>query len=191
MEENGLTTDEKIINGCIHGDRNSQELLYRKFGNKMYSVCLVYANDRDEAKDILQEGFIKVFTSIKKYNGDGSLGGWIRRIIVNTAIDYYRKTLKEQKNEEIENAGNIEMNFDVLEGMQAKELMELVRKLPEGARLVFNLYVVEGYNHKEIAEMLNINIGTSKSQFARAKSILQVWLPKFYQVKVTADYSLN
>lgn len=146
----------------------------------MFGICLGYVNSRDEAKDILQDGFIKVFASLKNYKGVGSLEGWVRKIIVNTAIDYYRKALKDQKNVSVEKADNMEVETSVLERMHAKDVLELIHKLPEGARIIFNLHVVEGYNHNEIAGMLNISEGTSKSQFSRARSLLQGWINKFY-----------
>lgn len=173
-------SDEELIRNCIQQDRKAQELLYHKFSKKMYGVCLGYAKDRDEAKDILQEGFIKVFTNLKKYTTDGSFEGWIRRIIVNTAIDHYRKSTNEHTSVNIENIPDIETDCSVLEAMGAKELIVLIHKLPEGARIIFNLYVVEGYTHKEIAEIMNISEGTSKSQLSRGKQLLQGWLSKLY-----------
>ena len=149
----------------------------------MFGVCIGYVHSRDDAKDILQDGFVKVFASLKEYKGAGSLEGWIRRIIVNTAIDYYRKAMKDSKNLNIEKARNIEVETHILEGLHAKELLELIHKLPEGARIIFNLYVIEGYNHTEIAELLNISQGTSKSQFSRAKGLLQEWVSNLYSEK--------
>jgi RNA polymerase sigma factor (sigma-70 family) len=131
----------------------------------------------------LQDGFVKVFASLNNYKGDGSLEGWVRKIIVNTAIDHYRRVTKDFKNVNVEKARNIEVETHILEGLHAKELLELIHKLPEGARIIFNLYVIEGYNHNEIAEMLNISQGTSKSQFSRAKSLLQEWVSNLYSKK--------
>ena len=188
MENNFYFNEDELVKRSIDGDRHYQELLYRKFASKMFSVCLGYAKSREDAKDILQDSFVKVFTSLKKYRGDGSLEGWIRKIIVNTAIDHNRKALKDLKNIEIENAMLSTIEASALENIQTKELLELIHKLPEGARIIFNLYAVEGYNHIEIAEMLNIKVGTSKSQFSRAREILQDLLGKTYQVKTVADY---
>lgn len=181
MNGNISHTDRELVEGCLQGRRDCQQLLYKKFASKMFGVCLGYAKDRDEAKDILQEGFIKVFGSLNLYKGDGSLEGWIRRIIVNKAIDYYRKALKERNSVNIEDARDLPVEVSILERMQAGELLELVNKLPDGARVIFNLYVVEGYTHKEIAEMLDINQGTSKSQFARARMLLQDLVTKMYK----------
>ena len=171
-------SEQDLVNGCIKKNRKYQELLYRKYAGKMYAVCLNYARDREIAQDILQEGYIKVFKKIKDFKQNGSLEGWIRRIIINTAIDYYRKASrynelldKELKREESEFSEN-----SIIENINADEILNYLKKLPEGARMVFNLYAVEGYSHKEIAEKLNISEGTSKSQFSRARSLLQQWL---------------
>jgi len=171
---------EELIQNCLKQDRKAQALLYHTFSSKMYGVCLGYAKDRDEAKDILQEGFIKIFANLKNYTGKGSFEGWIRKIIVNTAIDHYRKSANGHTSLNIENVPDIQTNCSVLEAMGAKELVVLIHKLPEGARLIFNLYVVEGYTHKEIAEIMNISEGTSKSQFSRGKHLLQSWLGNLY-----------
>lgn len=176
-----MTNDEKLlVEGCLQGKRESQQQFYRKYASKMFGVCLGYAKDRDEAKDILQEGFIKVFSSLSKFKMEGSLEGWVRRIIVNTAVDYYRKSLKERDFIDIDHAHGLPSEVSVLQRMEAKEILKLIDKLPEGARIIFNLYVVEGYTHNEIGEMLGINPGTSKSQFARARSLLQVWVTRLH-----------
>ena len=178
-------SDSELVEGCIRAERTYQELLYRRYSSKMYGVCIGYAKDRADAKDILQDGFVKVFTNIHKYKGEGSFEGWIRRIIVNTAIDHYRRTTKEAMHMnavDIEYAKDIQVEVSVLQQMCAKDIMNLVHQLPNGARLIFNLYVVEGYTHQEIAEKLNINQGTSKSQFARAKKLLQNLVMKLYNI---------
>lgn len=144
----------------------------------MFGICLGYANDRDQAKDILQDGFIKIFASIKNYNNNGSLEWWVRRIIVNTAIDYYRKSIKELNNVDIEEAENMDGETSILENIYEKELLSLIQKLPEGSRIIFNLFVIEGYNHLEISELLNISQGTSKSQFSRARLLLKEMIRK-------------
>lgn len=151
----------------------------------MFGVCLGYANGRDQAKDMLQDGFIKIFASIKNYNNNGSLEGWVRRIIVNTAIDYYRKSIKELNKVDIEEAENMDIETSILENIYEKELLNLIQKLPEGCRIIFNLYVIEGYNHLEISELLNISQGTSKSQFSRARLLLKEMIrqthPHYYK----------
>ncbi|MBN4066176.1 RNA polymerase sigma factor [Candidatus Amoebophilus asiaticus] len=162
----------EIIEGCINGDRKSQELLYRKYAAKMYGICKGYSNDNETAKDILQEGFIKVFRNIKDYRG-GSLDGWVRRIIINTAIDFYRKSVQELKVVTIEDYKLEPIENKTLSNMNVNHLLNFIQELPEGARLVFNLFAIEGYSHKEIATKLNISEGTSKSQFNRARFLLQ------------------
>lgn len=179
-----MTKDEKeLVEGCLQGRRESQQQFYRKYASKMFGVCLGYAKDRDEAKDILQEGFIKVFTSLSKFKMEGSLEGWVRRIVVNTAVDYYRKALKERDFINIDQAHGLPAEVSVLQKMEAKEILKLIDKLPEGAKIIFNLYVVEGYSHNEIGEMLGINPGTSKSQFARARTLLQGWIGKLHNAE--------
>lgn len=139
----------------------------------MFGICLGYSNDYSTAKDILQEGFIKVFGNFKDYRKEGSLEGWIRRIIVNTAIDHYRKSVRTFKTIELEDQAVEPMDSNVVEKLNTEDLLKLINQMPEGYRIVFNLYVVEGYSHREIAEQLQISEGTSKSQLARAKKFLQ------------------
>lgn len=177
------SVDSRLVLNCIAGDRKAQEILYKNFAAKMYGVCLGYARTREEAQDILQDGFIKVFASLRSFEGSGSLEGWIRRIIVNTAVDYYRKNLKNRAN-----VGEEEMEFCVIDAeayskLDNEEIVSLIRQLPEGARIIFNLYAIEGYNHNEIAELLNISPGTSKSQYSRARSLLQNMLAKVFDFK--------
>lgn len=157
----------------------------------MFGVCLGYANNRDDAKDILQDGFVKVFSSLKNYGANGSLEGWIRRIIVNTCIDYYRKTLKEMDYSSIDDVGFLEASSSALEMIYAKELQALIHNLPDGARIIFNMYVVEGYSHNEIAEMLNVSEGTSKSQFSRAKTLLQKMIGELYPERLKKQVILS
>ncbi len=180
MEEKKILTETELIKGCILGNREYQEMLYHKYASKMFGVCLGYINDRDAAKDILQDGFIKVFASLEKFKGEGSLEGWIRRIITHTAVDHYRKFVRDQRNVNIDEAKTVPFQVSIPDKILEKELLSLIHKLPEGARVIFNLYVVEGYSHNEIAEMLNITSGTSKSQVSRARMILQNWIGKLY-----------
>jgi RNA polymerase sigma factor (sigma-70 family) len=173
-----LYREEEIVNGCIRNDRRMQEVLYRRHARKMYGICLGYAgSSRDLAQDMLQEAFIKVFRNIKQYSGKGSLEGWIRRIVTNTAIDILRK--QSQYIELINDEAPIKQDFkkdDVLSAMAEKDILSTVARLPEGARIIFNLYALEGYSHQEIAERLEISPGTSKSQYSRARHLLQKWL---------------
>lgn len=183
--QNENITESELLQYCIKGQRVHQEIFYKKYASKMFGICLGYANDRDQAKDILQDGFIKIFASIENYNNNGSLEGWVRRIIVNTAIDYYRKSIKQLNNVDIEEAENMDGETSILENIYEKELLSLIQKLPEGSRIIFNLFVIEGYSHLEISELLNISQGTSKSQFSRARLLLKEMIrqthPDYYK----------
>ncbi|MFC2151853.1 RNA polymerase sigma factor [Bacteroidota bacterium] len=174
-----LYSEEEILKGCKKNKRPYQEILYRKYAKKMYGICLSYTGDRELAQDILQESFIKVLNKIKEFKEEGSLEGWIRRIVANTAIDHLRKMQRTQyyiieKDELKEDVKEAEG----LENLQTQDILEQVSRLPDGARLVFNLYALEGFTHKEIAQKLNISEGTSKSQFNRARKLLMTWLNK-------------
>jgi RNA polymerase sigma factor (sigma-70 family) len=165
--------EEKTVAGCRKNDNRSQEMLYRHFAQKMYVISLNYAGERPMAQDILQESFIKIFNSIKDYRNEGSLEGWIRRIVVNTAIDHIRKTKRLDRFLEVEpGEPTIHAENSAMKEMAFNEIMEQIGRLPEGARLIFNMHVVEGYSHKEIAEELQISEGTSKSQVNRARQLL-------------------
>lgn len=150
-----------------------QAALYERFAPKMYGVCLRYTSDQEEAQDILQEGFIKVFKNLEKFRQEGSFEGWIRRIVINTAIEHFRRRKHLQPVTEKEEAAIETTEESALDRLAEKDIIALVRQLSPGYRAVFNLYVIEGYGHKEIAEMLGISEGTSKSQLARAKAVLQ------------------
>jgi len=168
-----MSTDADLIKGSIRGERRMQHLLYNRFASKMYGVCLRYAGTAEEAEDILQEGFIKVFKKMSSYRGDGSFEGWIRRIFVNTAIEHFRKKAYLQPITEKEE-DTIESNdFSILDTLSEKDIISMVQSLSPGYRTVFNLYIVEGYTHKEIAKILGVTEGTSKSQLSRAKILLQ------------------
>lgn len=151
-----------------------QEELYNRFAPKMYAVCLRYANNSDDAQDLLQEGFIKVYKNLHRFRAEGSFEGWVRRVFVNSSIEHFRKksaklsTMSDKEENTIEDS-----DITALDNLAAKDIINLIQDLSPGYRTVFNLYVVEGYAHKEIGELLNISEGTSKSQLARAKAILQ------------------
>jgi len=172
-ERNQNIAEIDLIKGCISSDRRMQEELYRRFSPRMYAVCLRYAGNAEEAEDILQEGFIKVFKKMDSFRNEGSFEGWIRRIFVNTAIEHFRRKkylLPVTEKEE----NTIEGKYtSVLDELGAKDILALIQELSPGYRTVFNMYVVEGYTHKEIADQLGISEGTSKSQLSRAKVILQ------------------
>ena len=178
-ERNQNIPESDLIIGCLEGNRRMQEELYRRFSPRMYAVCLRYAGNAEEAEDILQEGFIKVFKKLDSFRREGSFEGWIRRIFVNTAIEHFRrKRYLMPVTEKEENT--IEGKYlSVLDDLAARDIMALVQELSPGYRTVFNMYVVEGYTHKEIADMLGISEGTSKSQLSRAKVILQDMVKQF------------
>jgi RNA polymerase sigma factor (sigma-70 family) len=171
-------SDLDLIKGCLENKRQAQEALYRIHASKMYHICLSYAADRDAAKDILQESFIKVFKNLREFNPEKSLEGWIRRIVTNTAIDYYRREKRLRYFEEVNGKVNetISISEDEHKKFNTDFVLMHIKRLPVGARLVFHMFAVEGYSHKEIAGKLNISEGTSKSQFNRARSLLQEWL---------------
>ena len=169
-------SEAELRRGCIAGRRDHQELLYRYFSPKMFAISLRYANDYHSAEDILQEGFIKVFNNIDRFRGDGSFEGWMKRIFINTAIEYYRKSNNHNGHAELDKVSSQYISEKALENLAKEDLLRLIQKLSPGYRTVFNLYVIEGYAHKEIAQMLKISEGTSKSQLARARGLLKKML---------------
>lgn len=173
-----LLSEEQLIAGCIADDRRCQEMLYRKFADKMYNVAMTYAKDEDEACDIQQEGFIRVFRNIHTFSSEGALEGWVRKIIVNTALEFYRKKKREKEVLEI-HSNFIDLRIDsILEKLNADYLIELVNRLPTKAQMVLKLYAIEGYGHKEIAELMGISEGTSKSQLNRGRFLLKESMSK-------------
>jgi len=172
-----LEYDEKsLITACARQERWAQKVLYEDHYSKMMGVCLRYSNDQEEALDILHEGFIKVFRNIRKYQPGTSLSAWIRRIMVNTAIDYYRKSIR-RRTEDIEQAYNVSTaDADAISQCTEQEILDAVQQLSPAYRAVFNLYVIEGYSHKEIAEMLDITESTSRSNLVKARLKLQALL---------------
>jgi len=162
-----------IISDCVAGNRKAQAKLYHQFAPKMFGVCLRYAKDSTEAEDNLQEGFIRVFTNLKSFRHDGSLEGWIRRIMVNVSLEKIRKQYLLYPVEDVSVYDSVNFSDDVIAKMSADELLQLIRELPPRYQLVFNLYVFEGMTHQEIAKEMEINEGTSKSNLARAREILK------------------
>ncbi len=166
---------KNIIKGCLAGDRRDQELLYRRHSSKLYAVCLQYSGNDEEARDILQEGFIKIFDNLKNYKHEGSFEGWMRRIVVNTALEKFRSRHNLFRVDDIDTIIEPEAEPDTEDysGLEAVDLLFIIRELPPKYRMVFNLYAIEGYSHREIGSMLNISEGTSKSNLSRARIILQ------------------
>ena len=173
IKSNHSINEYDLIQGSIKGDRQIQELLYHRFSPKMYAVCLRYSGNVDDAQDLLQEGFIKVFKNLNKFRGDGSFEGWIRRIFVNTSIEHFRKKVNMYTVTETQEVTIEDKELNVLDNLAEKDIIIMIQQLSPGYRAVFNLHVIEGYSHKEIADMLGINEGTSKSQLARAKTVLR------------------
>ncbi|MEE4198739.1 MAG: sigma-70 family RNA polymerase sigma factor [Bacteroidales bacterium] len=175
----------EIIKACINGNRKAQKQLYQLYADKMFGVCMRYADNEDEAKDILQDGFIKVFLNLKQFNHKGSFEGWIRRIMVNTALEKFRdKSYLFAVNMD-QGYESKDTEYDhILTELAAQDLLKLVQELSPQYRMVFNLYAIEGYSHKEICEMLNIKEGTSKSNLSRAREILKEKVKNHYGVKI-------
>lgn len=166
--------DEALLTGCFNNDPTAQRELYNRYSAKMLSVCYRFASNREDAEDMLQEGFIKVFTQIHSFQNKGSFEGWIRRIVIHTCINFLKKHKKFNESVDIAYANAISVKEDFIPAiMQAKQVVECIRLLPVGYRTVLNLYAIEGYSHKEIAEMLDIEESTSRSQYTRAKNILE------------------
>ncbi|MCB0760624.1 MAG: RNA polymerase sigma factor [Flavobacteriales bacterium] len=165
----------EIIEGCKRKDRRYQDELYRKYSAMLFGLCLRYTKSREEAEDVLQEGLVKIYKSIGSYSMSNSFEGWMRRIVINTAITHYRKNLKHAYHEDITEMSHNSVSTpdDFSNEFSREELLNVINKLPDGYRIVFNMYVVEGYKHKEISEILGIDINTSKSQLSRAKKYLQ------------------
>lgn len=173
---------EDIIKGCVDGKRLAQNELYKRFAGKMYAVCVRYSKDATEAEDVLQDGFVKVFQNIQNFKNEGSFEGWVRKIMVNTALEKFRKKNHLYPVGEIFELAKDLKHEDVENNIHAEELMKVIQKLSPGYRTVFNLFAIEGYSHKEIGDKLGISEGTSKSQLARARAVLQDEVEKLYNI---------
>lgn len=167
--------EQRLIAGCKRGESWARRELYEMFAPSMLSLCVRYVRDRESAKDVLQDGFVKVYTHIDQYEEKGALGGWIRQIIVNTALEFLQKNEKLKKNVRIDDFSETLGDFDncILEKLSADDLIECISCLPGHSRMIFNLYAIEGFSHAEIAEKLGIQENTSRSQLARARKSLQ------------------
>ena len=164
----------RLIESCIKGDRASQKVLYDRLASRMFPLCIRYVGDRELAEDILQEGFVTLFTHLSDYKGDGSLESWARKIFVNTALMELRKKDALKMSEDLETVRGMKTEItSQLQSIGYKDLMKLITQLPPGFRAVFNMYAVEGYSHKEIGDILGISESTSRTQFSRARSWLQ------------------
>lgn len=178
-----------LIEGCLRGEEAAQKQLYDTYARPMLGVCYRFTKSMEDAEDVLQEGFIRVFRNLGQYKGEGELGAWIRRIMVNAALNFLKKhqayrdelVIQEEYMHPVSDA-----NPDV--SLHAKELVQLVRQLPPGYQTIFNLHAVEGYTHVEIGRMLGISEGTSRSQYMRARNLLITWLEKFSGETKKANY---
>lgn len=162
--------DENILQACIRKDLKAQKALYDHFSSTMFAVCMRYSNGREDAKDILQEGFIKVFGKLDQFSGKGSLEGWMKRIFINTALEHYRVNKVYQQQSDVEEAYNVSQAPQALGKITQKEILLVLSKMAPGYRTILNMFIIEGYAHAEIAEMLGISEGTSKSQLSRARA---------------------
>lgn len=167
-------TEEAILEGCLRNQPAAQQALYQQYSPKMLAVCYRFAKNREDAEDMLQEGFIRVFTQIHQFQQKGSFEGWIRRIIVHTCINHLKKHKRFKESLDIIHASNVPIREDSVPSIiQAKQVIECIRLLPIGYRTVLNLFAIEGYSHREIAQMLDIEESTSRSQYTRAKAMLE------------------
>ncbi len=167
-------TEEQMLKGCLENIASTQEALYSRFSPRMLGVCYRFARNREDAEDMLQEGFIKIFSQIHQFRGQGALEGWIRRIIVHTCINILKKNKKFTDSVDLFHANTLHNNESNIPSiMQAKQVVDCIRLLPLGYRTVLNLYAIEGYSHREISSILDIEESTSRSQYTRAKAMLE------------------
>jgi RNA polymerase sigma factor (sigma-70 family) len=169
-------TDQDLIRSCLHHDRKAQKELYDRFAPVMYAICIRYTRNTDHARDVLQDGFIKTFGNLSKFRSEGSFEGWMKRIFIHTAVSYYHKLKANNtflQDDGIQSHPETD-SPDAIDRLSEKELLQLISKLPDGYRIVFNLSVLEGYSHDEIASMLSITASTSRSQLLKARRMLQM-----------------
>jgi RNA polymerase sigma-70 factor (ECF subfamily) len=177
-------TETELIQGCIRKDRQSQKALFKLFAPKMLSVCRRYARHHMEAEDILQDGFIKVFSNIESFKFNGSFEGWVRRIMVNTALKLVSKSAFKKETIGVEEYQDNHTDAEIFAKLSADDILNLVEQLPDGYRVVFNLYVIEGFSHRDIAEELQIEESTSRSQLVKARRILQKKIIDIHKIAV-------
>jgi RNA polymerase sigma-70 factor (ECF subfamily) len=173
--------DATLIKECVKGNAKAQRFLFDKFAPKMLTVCIRYAKYKSDAEDVLQDAFIKVFNKISEFKNEGSLEGWIRRIMVNTSLDQIRKNSKFSNDTDLEAVSyKLENNDFTFENLISEDLLKLINSMPNGYRIVFNMFAIEGYSHQEIASTLGVTENTSKSQYLRARSFLKKELEKIH-----------
>lgn len=181
-----MFNEQEIVRRCIRQESSAQKLLYEYFAPRLLGVCIRYTGNREEAEDILQEGFIKIFKYLRDFRGESNLGAWMRRIMINTAITYYHKDLKHKHHYDVDDLKEAKAGSCELPDVEftREEMMKVIDNLPRGYRMVFNLYAIEGYKHREIAEMMEIDPNTSKSQYSRARKLLQCKLKEMGEEKM-------
>lgn len=177
-------SEQDLIQGCLRGSAQSQRRLYEQFAGKMYAVCLRYARSSSDAADILQEGFVKVFTKLDQFQFQGSFEGWVRRIMINTALRAYQRQRFDQESNGYEHLPESPVDPDALSTLSEEELLRLIGRLPDGYRVVFNLVAIEGYSHAEVADMLGIQESTSRSQLTKARRWLCEQLDVLHKMPV-------
>lgn len=165
-----------LIKGCLAQDPKSQKALFDTFAPTMYAICYRYAKNSDQAKDLLQEGFIKVYTKLSEFKFEGSFEGWLKRIFINNSLEYIRKELRQPDMVNVEDSHELASDTFQFHAIDSKKIMAQIQKLPTGYRTVINLFIIEGYSHKEIAEMLGISESTSKTQLHKGRHMLQKML---------------
>ena len=176
---------EILLNGCRKGKPKSQKELYERFAAAMYGICLQYASGEEDAQDIMQEGFVKVFNKLDQVKNPAAFPGWIRRVMVNTALEKYRSHVILQRMDDVQEEADEASDDGIFDRLMCQELVDLIQTLSPRYRMVFNLYAIEGYNHQEISDELAISVGTSKSNLSRARAILQEKIHKIYGEVIT------
>ena len=171
---------EILLRGCKKGKPKSQEALYKRFASAMYGICLQYASSEEDAQDIMQEGFVKVFRKLDQVKNPAAFPGWIRRVMINTALEKYRSQVHLQRIDDVKEEADEAMDSGIFENLTCQELVEMIQTLSPRYRMVFNLYAIEGYTHQEISEEMGISVGTSKSNLSRARGILQEKIKNIY-----------
>jgi RNA polymerase sigma factor (sigma-70 family) len=171
---------EILLNGCRKGNPKCHEALYKRFAAAMYGICLQYASSEEDAQDIMQEGFIKVFGKLDQVSNPAAFPGWIRRVMINTALEKYRSQVVLQRMDDVRGEDDEATDDGIFDNLTCQELVGMIRTLSPRYRMVFNLYAIEGYSHKEISEELGISVGTSKSNLSRARAILQERIKNIY-----------
>jgi len=184
--DNIILTDSELIKGCLKKDSNCEKELFLRYASRMLGVCQRYARDAEDAEDILQDAFIKVFYKMQQFKQEGSFEGWIRRIVINTALKKYSLT-RYHKETGISESTDVAENIrepNAFTNLSEKDILALINGLPDGYRVVFNLYVIEGFSHDEIAELLHIQAGTSRSQLVKARQLLQKQINDIQKIAV-------